>query len=83
MSVHVYLGSMYIPVYKCMCMHTNIHASQLCTHHPVVRSGSRNQTVSLPSKRSPGSPQRERVEARVPVCAVGFMHQFQVMKLRA
>jgi len=38
MSVHVYLGSMYIPVYKCMCMHTNIHASQLCTQHAVVRS---------------------------------------------
>ena len=42
-----------------------------------------DQTVSLPSTLSPGSPQRERGEARVPVCAVGFMHQFQVMKLRA
>ena len=38
MSVHVHLGSVYIPVYKCIWMHTNICASQLCTYHPVVRS---------------------------------------------
>ena len=84
MSVHVYLGSMYLYQYTSVyvCIQTYMLAN--CIHTSPSRDlWIKHQTVSLPSKLSPGSPQRERVEACVPVCAMGFMHTFQVMKLRA
>ena len=80
--MYTWVACIYQYTSVCVCIQTYMLAN--CAHTiPSWDLWIKDQTVSLPSKRSPGSPQRERVEARVPVCAVGFMHQFQVVKLRA